>query len=218
MFTWTTFQEVHSCHTPYTGIVHRENDNVIAKYQKYIFRPTLRDRIYYSKLTINMTILKKKRALISGKTWILRRTVIAVCTVTTEGTGNAVTPRFTSALRLTALGDAFCRSYYCCSTCLKQQYVQVVLSELGGQSTTHQSCLRLFNMIFFYHMLLFIEEKFEIREVEYFIFYYHNEYFLYIFSKRFVWRSKIYKYSLKIAKIVQSPKKLKLKYLFTLFS
>lgn len=72
--------------------------------------------------------------------------------------------------------------------------------------------------IFFYHMLLFIQEKFEIREVEYFIFYYHNEYFLYVFSKRFVWRSKIYKYSLKIAKIVQSPKKLKLKYLFTLFS
>lgn len=61
LFTWTTFQEVHSCHTPYTGIVHRENDNVIAKYQKYIFRPTLRDRIYYSKLTINMTILKKKK-------------------------------------------------------------------------------------------------------------------------------------------------------------
>lgn len=59
MFTWTTFQEVHSCHTPYTGIVHRENDNV--KYQKYIFRPTLRDRIYYYKLTINMTILSKKK-------------------------------------------------------------------------------------------------------------------------------------------------------------
>lgn len=140
MFTWTTFQEVHSCHTPYTGIVHRENDNVIAKYQKYIFRPTLRDRIYYYKLTINMTILSKK---------ILRRTVIAVCTVTTEGTGNAVTPRFTSALRLAALGDAFCRSYYCCSTCLKQQYVLVVLRELGVQSTTHQSCLKLFDMIFF---------------------------------------------------------------------
>lgn len=61
MFTWTTFQEVHSCHTPYTGIVHRENDNVIAKYQKCIFRPTLRDRIYYYKLTINMTILSKKK-------------------------------------------------------------------------------------------------------------------------------------------------------------
>lgn len=67
-------------------------------------------------------------------------------------------------------------------------------------------------------MLLFIQEKFEIREVEYFIFYYHNENFLYVFSKRFVWRSKIYKYSLKIAKIVQSSKKLKLKYLFTLLS
>lgn len=105
--------------------------------------------IRYSKLTINMTILKKKRALISGKTWILRRTVIAVCTVTTEGTGNAVTPRFTSALRLAALGDAFCRSYYCCSTCLKQQYVLVVLRELGVQSTTHQSCLKLFDMVFF---------------------------------------------------------------------
>lgn len=31
-------------------------------------------------------------------------------------------------------------------------------------------------------MLLFIEEKFEIREVEYFIFYYHNEYFFIYFQ------------------------------------
>lgn len=42
--------------------------------------------------------------------------------------------------------------------------------------------------------------------------------FYMFFSKRFVWRSKIYKYSLKIAKIVQSSKKFKLRYPFFLFS
>lgn len=183
MFTWTTFQEVHSCHTPYTGIVHRENDNVIAKYQKYIFRPTLRDRIYYSKLTINMTILKKKKG------------------VNLREDMNSETNRHCSM-------HCYNRRYRKCrhttvyirpSACSPWWRVLSLLLLLFHMSKTTicTSCFKgagcSFNYstellktfwygIFFYHMLLFIQEKFEIREVEYSIFYYHNEYFQYVFS------------------------------------